>query len=385
VLLSAAVVLWLSSADAATADAGGPAVAPVDAGVPDAGPSIPPQLLYPRPLGRKVDEARVERVLASLDTQAKVAQLLLAYPQIDRVGPVRVGGVLFVGNSLRNVEKAREKIDAARVRAAVPPFFAVDMEGGASNRLGSVRSLRGMPGARELAGLDDGQVKSWGRKVGAVMKGIGLNLNLAPVFDVAPSGHMERNQRSFSGDAGVVQAKASAYARGLLEEGVVPIGKHFPGYGDIDGDSDHAFVTCDWPKERVLAEAAVFERAEPFLGGVMLANVAYASFDERPAILSPALVALVHQHDWLAVTDDISIQVLADAIGGTKEDVLVAAFRAGNDLLLTTAPPDWNKGTDYVGVLTRLVEHDAAARAQLDAAARRVLRLKDRMGLLDGL
>jgi beta-N-acetylhexosaminidase len=135
-----------------------------------------------------------------------------------------------------------------------------------------------------------------------------------------------------------------------------------------------------------LAEARAFVEAAPVLGGVMLANVGYTAFDDgRPAILSPSLVALVHEQDWLAVTDDIAIQVLADAIGGSAEDVLKAAFLAGNDLILTTAPPDWDKGIDPIGVLTRLAEEDPKARARLDDAARRVLRLKDRMGLLDGL
>lgn len=353
-----------------------------DAGVPDAG--IPPQKLVRQPLAKKVDDARVERVLSSLDTRARAAQLLLAYPQISKTAPVEVGGVLFVGNSLKNVAKAKEKIDSARARAKIPLFVAVDMEGGASNRMKSVRALKTLPAAREMAALDDAEVKKWGRKVGDAMRELGLNLNLAPVLDVAASGHMERNGRSFSGDAEVVAKKATAYSRGLLEAGVVPIGKHYPGYGDIDGDSDHALVTIDWPKERVLREAEVFDRAKDVLGGVMLANVAYAAVNERPAILAPQLVELAHKNDWLAVTDDISIQLLADAIDGTPEDVLKAAFMAGNDLLLTTAPPDWDKGLDYIGVLTAYAESDAKAKAQLEAACRRVLRLKDRMGLLEG-
>lgn len=354
-----------------------------------AGPSLPapevmPLRLKAFPLERKVDDARVERVLASLDTRARAAQVLLAYPQIDKTGPVHVGGVIFLSTMLRNTSKAKERIDAARARAVVPPFFAVDMEGGRSNRLSSVKALREMPSAREMALLPDDEVQAWGKKVGSTMRWLGLNLNLAPVLDVAPSGHMERNGRSYSGDPAVVVAKARAYSRGLLSEGVVPIGKHFPGYGDIDGDSDHHLVTCEWPKARVLAEVKAFTDAAPELGGVMLANVAYAAFDGRPAILSPSLVALVHERDWLAVTDDIAIQVLADAIEGTPEDVLKQAFLAGNDIILTTAPPDWDRGIDPIGVLVRLAEDDPKAMKRLEESTRRVLRLKDRMGLLDG-
>ncbi len=360
------VVLTLLSAD------------PVDAGVA-------PQKLNARPLTRKVDEARVERVLQSLSTRERAAQLLMAYPQIGKSTPVEVGGILFVGNALRNVAKAKERIDSSRARAKVPPFVAVDMEGGPSNRMKSVGALRALPSARDMAALDDAEVKKWGRKVGEAMKAVGLNMNLAPVFDVAATGHMARNNRSFSGDADVVVAKASAYARGLLEAGVVPIGKHYPGYGETDGDSDHALVTSDWPREKVFSQADVFTRAKDVLAGVMLANVVYAAVDEKPAILSSKLVARAHEQGWLAVTDDISIALLANAIDGTTEDVLVQSFLAGNDVILTTAPPDWDKGIDYIGILTRAANANDAGKQQLEESCRRVLRLKDRMGLLDGL
>lgn len=348
-------------------------------------PLPPARRIIKKPLAHAVDEARVGRVLASLDTRTRAAQLLCAYPQVSRTSKVEVGCVLFVGNSLKNLEKAKERIDSSLARARIPPFFAVDMEGGPSNRMKSARGLSELPPARELAKLDDADVRRWGRKVGEAMQAVGLNLNLAPVLDVSSSGHMERNGRSFSGDAEVVVQKATAYSRGLLEAGVVPIGKHFPGYGNTDGDSDHALVVSDTPKQLVLNQVDVFHRAREVLGGVMLANVAYASVDPKPAILSKELVTLVHERDWIAVTDDISIQLLADSVQGTTEDVLIASFRAGNDLILTTAPPDWDKGIDYVGLLTRHVESHPEDAKLLEASCRRVLRLKDRMGLLDGL
>jgi beta-N-acetylhexosaminidase len=118
----------------------------------------------------------------------------------------------------------------------------------------------------------------------------------------------------------------------------------------------------------------------------MLANVAYASINERPAILAPELLALVHKNEsWIAVTDDISIQLLADTIKKNPEDVLKAALLAGNDLLLTTAPPDWDKGLDYVGILTKLGEENEVAKKRIDESVLRILRLKERMGLLKGL
>ncbi|HEX8818383.1 MAG TPA: glycoside hydrolase family 3 N-terminal domain-containing protein [Archangium sp.] len=334
---------------------------------------------------RAPDEARVERVLRSLSLREKVGQLLLAYPQVGKENPVEVGGVLFVGGTLRKIDAAKERIRSARERARIPPFFAVDIEGGNFNRLKQHPSLKALPLAREMAAMEDAEVESWGMRVGRAMREVGLNMNLAPVFDVSPQGHMFRNGRAFSGDAAVVKQKATAFARGLAKAGVVSIGKHFPGYGDLDTDSDHEHAIADWDEGRVRLEAAAFRAADRYLGGVMMSNIVYTKLGPGPAILEPALVAMAHESGWISVTDDVAIRALAEQIGSEREEVVRRAFLAGNDLILTTEPPDWSGGLDYFGILTKLAESEPKLAEQLDASVRRVLRLKDRMGLLDGL
>ncbi|MET0402844.1 MAG: glycoside hydrolase family 3 N-terminal domain-containing protein [Cystobacter sp.] len=334
---------------------------------------------------RVPDEARVERVLSTLSLREKLGQLLLAYPQVGRESPVEVGGVLFVGGALRKLDAAKERIRSSRERARIPPFFAVDIEGGHFNRLSRHAALKGLPSARDMAALEDTEVEHWGRRVGETMRQVGLNMNLAPVFDVAPSGHMFRNGRAFSGERDVVQRKATAFARGLARAGVASLGKHFPGYGDLDADSDHVRAVADWSQERVRQEASTFRAASRFLGGVMMSNIAYTAFGPAPAILEPSLVSLAHELGGLSVTDDVAIAALAEHLGTTREDVVRRAFLAGNDLILTTEPPDWSGGLDYFGILTALVGSDPERLGLLDTSVRRVLRLKDRMGLLDGL
>jgi beta-N-acetylhexosaminidase len=331
------------------------------------------------------DPARVERVLASLSLREKVAQLLLAYPQVDKTGPVEVGGVLFVGNTLRSLAKATERIASAKSRAKVPPFFAVDMEGGDFNRMKSHPALRGLPAARDMAELEDGEVEAWGLAVGRAMREVGLNMNLAPVLDVSKTGHLADNRRSFSGDPAVVQAKASAFAKGLLKGGVLPIGKHFPGYGDVTGNSDKELVTSAQEIDQLRPQMDVFHRSASVLGGVMMANVAYSALGPQPAILNPVLVTMAHDHGWITVTDDVAIKVLGDAVNGDTAEVLRQAFLAGNDVLLTTAPPDWDKGIDYIGVLEALAATSPELTAKAELSCRRVLAVKDRMGLLKGL
>lgn len=344
------------------------------------------QARAPKGLAERVpDEARVERVLQSLSAREKVGQLLLAYPQLGKENPVEVGGVLFVGGTLRKLDAAKERIRSSRERARVPPFFAVDIEGGNFNRLSRHPALKALPSARDMASMPDAEVEAWGVRVGKAMREVGLNMNLAPVFDVSPKGHMFRNGRAFSGDPEVVKQKATAFTRGLAKAGVVSIGKHFPGYGDLDADSDHEQAVADWDEERVRLEAAAFRAADRYLGGVMMSNIVYAKLGLGPAILEPALVSMAHENGWVSVTDDVAIRALAERIGAEREEVVRRAFLAGNDLILTTEPPDWAQGLDYFGILLKLAESEPQMAERLDAAVRRVLRLKDRMGLLDGM
>jgi beta-N-acetylhexosaminidase len=55
---------------------------------------------------------------------------------------------------------------------------------------------------------------------------------------------------------------------------------------------------------------------------------------------------------------------------------------AGNDLLLTTAPVEWEKGIDPRAVVVELVRGDPRLVARLDESVLRILKAKVRHGLL---
>lgn len=347
-----------------------------------AAPPVPKTRRAPRSF--KPDEARVRRVFDSMSLRAKAAQMLLAYPQINKSTPVEVGGVVFVGNSLSNLSKSKERIESLFARAAIPPFVAVDIEGAGSNRLKRHPAISSLPSAAEMSGLPDADVRRWGQRVGQAMRELGLNMNLAPVLDLAASGHLYDSKRVYGVEPKHVAAKATAFADGLMQEGVLAIGKHFPGYGAVAGNSDHEVVISVLSPEALSHHISAFEMAKPAIAGVMMSNVQYSAYSSRPACLTASLVDLAHAQGFITLTDDISVEALTKSVNGTSADVLRAALMAGNDLLLTTAPPDWDKGIDPIGVLERLAESDPEAMAKVETACLRLLRLKDQMGLLQG-
>ena len=219
--------------------------------------------------------------------------------------------------------------------------------------------------------------------MGMGMQRLGFHLALAPVLDVASQGVMYEDGRTFGSDADRVAAMGKAYVGGLRAQGVAAVGKHWPGYGDLAENTDHHFVVTDRSRADVEAQTAPFRAVGDDLSAVMLANVGFTTYGSVPAILSSELVAQAHDAGWLTITDDLAIPMLAEATGGDAKEVVRRAFLAGNDVLLTTAPIDWEKALDYRGIVRSAVDADPSRAAQVESSVRRILTLKADLGLLD--
>ncbi|MCB9763644.1 MAG: glycoside hydrolase family 3 protein [Alphaproteobacteria bacterium] len=325
---------------------------------------------------------RVEALLASMSLEDKVSQMMMSYPPISKTDPVTVGSVIFVGNLLKSEDKVTARVADLSSRARIPLLVAADVEGGALNKLGFLPGLEAVPSNRELGEAGPDAARLWGERVGLGMKRLGLNCALAPVLDVAGAGMMYDSGRSFSAEPQQVAALGRAYLEGLSAAGVVGVGKHWPGYGELATNTDHHLVVTQRSREDVAREAGAFVTVGDRMVGVMLANVGYSSYGGVPAILSRDLVDQAHARGWLTITDDLAIGALAEATDGDAEELVRQAFLAGNDILLTTAPIDWDKALDYRGVVLELVRKDPALTARVDDSVRRILTLKDHMGIL---
>jgi beta-N-acetylhexosaminidase len=214
------------------------------------------------------------------------------------------------------------------------------------------------------------------------MMALGLNTSLGPVFDLADRGFMHDTKRALGADPTRVARLGRAFARGLASAGVLAIGKHYPGYGPEVGSSDKALLIVDREPQEIARQQAAFVAAGEAIGGVMLANVGFKAYGGVPAILSPEIVARAHLSGWLTMTDDLAVPSLLQATGGDPAELVRRAFLAGNDLLLTTAPVDWEKGVDPRAVVAALVRADPKLTERLDESVLRLLQAKVRLGLL---
>jgi beta-N-acetylhexosaminidase len=243
-----------------------------------------------------------------------------------------------------------------------------------------VRRIPGPPAAAAGATPSAAAARANGRAAAKVLRTAGVNVDLAPVVDVArPGAALEREQRTYGRDADTVVARAGAFADGLRAGGVVPVLKHFPGFGAAAVNTDDAPARIGVPlAELRRVDQAPYRRLRP--RAVMLSTAIYPAVDPRPAAFSRRWVT-GELRDRLrfggvTVTDDL--QAAAVRHYGSPAQLAYFAIRAGVDLPLFAQT--FGAGAQAATGLERAVRDHALTRAQLEEGARRVLALRRAIG-----
>jgi beta-N-acetylhexosaminidase len=281
------------------------------------------------------------------------------------------GVILFERNAASESEW-RQLTRALQREAGNEALIMVDQEGGSVRIVSSAGPEAGQPfqGSPQT-------VRAAAKDAGEALRSIGVNVNLAPVADLAgPGGVMA--SRAFSGDATAVAESTRASIAGMRAAGIAATAKHFPGLGGATVNTDDASVTISAERSTLVDEdlvpfrAAVTERV-PL---IMLSHALYPALDgERIASQSRAVVTDLLRgelgYDGVAVTDSLEAQAILD-----RSDIAEAAERsveAGVDLILMTGSASWNE------VFPRLLERARESpefRRRVRESAARVLALK---------
>jgi beta-N-acetylhexosaminidase len=156
-----------------------------------------------------------------------------------------LAGVCLYGENVVSAEQLAALV--GEIRAAQPDaLVAIDEEGGDVTRLHYVDGSP-YPGAALLGRIDDVELTaSVGAAVAGELRGIGVDLNLAPVADVNSD---PRNPvigvRSFGADPVLAARHVAAFTAAHERAGVATSVKHFPGHGDTAADSHLALPVVD--------------------------------------------------------------------------------------------------------------------------------------------
>jgi len=247
---------------------------------------------------------------------------------------------------------ARNCRDPDQIRALVQGFrgavgneeapVLIDQEGGRVQRLGPPRWPEYAPAGAIArlypAGAADACRAAWlhGRLIAADLADLGIDVDCAPVLDVAVAGASAAiGDRAFGADSRTVAALGRAFADGLMDGGVLPAIKHIPGHGRALSDSHAELPVVDTDIDTLAASDFLPFIQLSDLPIAMTAHVAYAAVDgDRPATISPVVIRDIIRgrigFDGLLLSDDVSM----NALSGDYRTRAAAIYDAGCDVVL---------------------------------------------------
>lgn len=321
----------------------------------------------------------VDSVYSQMTLDEKVGQVFmpLAEPKSEwrtRIsGYIRnqkVGGLLFSKGTLPEQAKMT---NYAQQLADIPLLISLDGEWGLSMRLTDAPTY---PRNMIIGAIQDEEIiKRYGQEIARQCKEMGIHVNFAPVMDVHTN---PKNPvigiRSYGENPSNVAKKGIAYSKGLEENGVMSVAKHFPGHGDTSEDSHKTLPTITHDRQR-LDEVELFpfrEYINAGLSGIMIGhlNVPVLQTKGMPASLSAEVGTRLLKEEMgftgLTFTDGMAMKGVSD-----QPEASVKALLAGNDVVLGAV----NQAKEFASV-KKAVEDGTIPASLLEEKVRKILTYK---------
>src|SRR4051812_12070338 len=297
---------------------------------------------------------------------------------LARIRAGQVGGVILFRPNIAGEGAARTLI--ARLQAAARAggnpklLVAVDQEGGSVRRFVEGPPDESQPQIETIA-----EARSEGAAAGRFLRGVGIDVDLAPVLDTPASAGNFMHFRAYSGNAGWNGSLGVAFIDALQSKRVAATAKHFPGLGRAPANTDSSHVWITAPKAKLDVGLRPFAKAiKAGVDLVMVSNAGYRAYDPSglPAVLSHRIVTGVLR-DRLGF-DGV---VISDSMGApgpsAHGDAATMALRAGTDVVLYLRETDSARA--YAEVLAS-VRSGRLSRAALRDADERIAALKTKIG-----
>ena len=283
-----------------------------------------------------------QRVIYSYRGHTPPASLLWRIRHGEAAGVIFFRQNISSRAQIKSVARELGRANASKLNPVREPLLLMtDQEGGAVRRL---------PGAPVLSEKQIGQAahpavtaQAEGTAAGRNLRGVGMNVNLAPVLDVyrTPGNFIDEFGRSYSSRPRAVSYLGADFIRAQQAAGVAATAKHFPGLGAAarSQDTDMRPVTVGQSLRSVrTVDEAPYPAA--IAAGVRLIMVSWATYPaldrHRPAGLSSAVVGgeLRKRLGFRGVTITDALEAGALRAYGSTANRSVLAAGAGMDLLL---------------------------------------------------
>ena len=334
-----------------------------------------------------VDQAQV--ILDKMSLEEKIGQMFLIRYSDDQtalsdIAQYNPGGILLFAKDFENhtKESIKAQLDTCQQASGTPLIIGVDEEGGVvtrisrftnfrSERFKSPQDLYAEGGFERIASDTDEKC--------ALLKSIGINVNLAPVADVSEDPSSFIYDRTIGQNAEITSEYVRTVVGRMKANGMGSALKHFPGYGD-NGDTHTDIITDTRPLgDFVSGDLLPFQTGIDEGTDIVLVshNIVSCMDPDYPASLSPTVHALLRNtigFDGVIMTDDLVMSAITEYTDG--KSAAVQAVIAGNDLLCCS---------DYavqVPAVIEAVKSGVISEERINESAKRIIQMKLDLGII---
>lgn len=233
-----------------------------------------------------------QKILKYMSIEEKVGQLFMFGINGTTLTPEtqlfltehHIGSVLLYGKNVVNENQVKQLTKELQTTNRIPLFISIDQEGGIVARLKWNETLTI---AQENIYTPE-QAYTVAKDRGAMLKEIGINMNLAPVVEYITNKNSFMYYRVFRGNQEEVAQKGIASIQGYKQAGIVGVLKHYPGHSDTSPDSHFNLpmvnITNDQWNEYVKPFSRILEQTS--VDGIMVGHVEYPNIDSNPSTIS---------------------------------------------------------------------------------------------------
>lgn len=347
-------------------------------------PSSPPPSSPAAVPGLSVQQLAGQRVIYSYAGLTPPASLISLIQHGEAAGVIFFGQNISSETQIAGVIKQLNQANASPLNPVHAPLLLMtDQEGG------EVRRLPGRPylsekqiGANPLPQAETLATEA-GQGAAANLRGVGMNVNLAPVLDVyRQAGDFDDQYgRSYSMNPSVVSALGTRMLQAQQAGGVAATVKHFPGLGAATAsqNTDLGPVTLNLSRNtlQTVDEAPFAAAIGAGVKLVMVSWAIYPALGARPAGLSPNVVTgeLRDRLHFTGVTITDALEAGALNPFGSIQNRTLRAALAGMDLMLAAAQ-NVTEGQQAAGELAADYTNGTLNHQTFQASVNRVIALR---------
>lgn len=345
----------------------------------------------------KTPRDEIKELIDSMSINEKIGQLMIIgfngtsvdENLNDLVKNSYIGGVILFKDNVESLDGVTELINNIKllnVENKIPLFISVDEEGGVVSR--TPNEFLKLPSSLSIGSYNN---ENMSYKVGEIiaqeLKLMGYNMDYAPVLDVLSNpNNTVIGSRAFGRDADTVSNLGVSVMKGISENNVIPVVKHFPGHGDTSVDSHYGLPLVEKSLEELKElEFIPFQWAiNNGADAIMVSHILLQSIDsENPATMSKKIVSNILRNemnfDGVVISDDMTMAAIMDNydIG----EASVKAINAGVDIILVCH--GYDNEMKVLNSISEAVNSGEITEERLNESVYRILSLKNKYNLSD--